>query len=167
MLNIIAALAVVLLVILALRRPAGTSGVPSRKTDENVPSPWIVGLPGLLMAGLWFGLLDLPHFLRSGVWAFIPIVLGIALVAGFASLIKSWSTHRSWSDLHRLALVFSPLVVSTLFGIFRVTAGSRLDQLGIVIFGMIALILLALLARRLQRRDHETAITHHYLRSSR
>ena len=130
--------------------------------DENIPGPWIVGWLGPLIAGLWFGLLDLPHFLRTSVWVFIPIVLGIALVSGFASLIKSWSTHRSWSDLHRLALVFGPLIVSTWWGIFRVTAGSRLDQLGIVIFGIVALILLALLARRLQPREHEREITHNY-----
>jgi hypothetical protein len=165
-LNIITALIAILLVMFALRRPAGESGELSRNTDERAPSPWTVGLLGLLMAGLWFGLLDLPHFLRTGAWAFVPIVLGIALVAGFASLIRSWSHHRSWSDLHRLALVFGPLIVGTLWGIFQVTAGNPLDQLGISILALITLILLALFARRLQRRDHEAEVMHNYLRSS-
>ena len=165
-LNLIAALVAILFVILALRRPIEKSVELSHETAENVSSPWIVGLLGLLMAGLWFGLLDLPHFLRTGVWVFIPIVLGIALVAGFVSLIRSWSNHRSWSDLHRLALVFGPLIVSTLCGIFRVTAGSRLDQFGVIVFGMIAMILLVLLERRLQSREHGTEISHNYLQSS-
>jgi hypothetical protein len=165
-LNLIAALVAILFVILALRRPVEKSVELSHETAGDVPSPWIVGLLGLLMAGLWFGLLDLPHFLRTGVWVFIPIVLGIALVTGFASLIRAWSTHQSWSDLHRLALVFGPLIVSTLWGIFRVTAGSRFNQLGVVVFGILAAILLVLLARRLQRQYHETEALHHYLRSS-
>lgn len=59
-----------------------------------------------------------------------------------------------------------PLIVGTWWGIFRVTAGNRLDQLGVTIFRMIALILLVLLARRLQSREHETEVMHNYLRSS-
>jgi hypothetical protein len=118
------------------------------------------------MAGLWFGLLDLPHFLRTGVLVFILIVLGIALVAGFASLIRSSSNHRAWSDLYRLALVFGPLIVSTLWAIFRVTAASFFDQLGVVIFAMTTLILLALLAKQLHSRMHDTEVMHNYLRSS-
>jgi hypothetical protein len=35
-----------------------------------------------------------------------------------------------------------------------------------VVFGILATILLVLLARRLQRQDHETDALHHYLRSS-
>jgi hypothetical protein len=164
LLNLFAAIVAILLVVFASWRLAGESKELSSDTHGNVPSPWTVGLLGLLMAGLWFGLLDLPHFLRTGMWAFIPIVLGIVLLAGFASLIRSWSNHRTWTDLHRLALIPGPLIASTLWAIFRVTAGSALNQLGVVVFAIIAVILLVLLARRLQNRDHE--IAHHYLRSS-
>jgi hypothetical protein len=59
------------------------------------------------------------------------------------------------------------MIVSTLWGIFLVTAGSPLDQLGIAILGLIALALLALLGRRLQRHEYETESMPTYLRSSR
>jgi hypothetical protein len=80
LLNLLAALVAILLAIAALRRLSGETRERSYETDENVPSPWIVGSLGLLMAGLWFGLLDLPDFLRTGAWALIPIMVGIALV---------------------------------------------------------------------------------------
>ena len=150
-LNLLAAGVAILLVVLALRSPSREAAQRSPEADRKVPSPWVIGLLGLVMAGLWFVLIDLPQSLRTGLCALIPIVLGLALVAGFASLVRRWSSYRTWSDLHRLALVPGPLIVSTLWGIFRVTAGSPLDQAGIVIFGIIAVILLALLARRLQQ----------------
>jgi hypothetical protein len=167
LLNLFAALVAILLIVLALVWPVRETRKPSREVDQEVPSPWIVGLLGLLMAGLWFGLLDLPHFLRTGLWVLIPIILGMALIAGFALLIKRWSDRKAWSDLHRLALVVGPMIVSTLWGIFLVTAGSPLDQLGIAILGLIALALLALLGRRLQRHEYETESMPTYLRSSR
>ncbi|HSB02824.1 MAG TPA: hypothetical protein VLE49_19400, partial [Anaerolineales bacterium] len=151
-----AALVAILLVLLALTGPARTSEKLSHKPDGNVPSPWIVSLLGFLMAALWFGLLDLPHPLRAGAWVLLPMAVEIALVTGFASLIKRWSSYEAWSDLHRLALAVGPLIMSTLSGFFLVTAANRLDQLGVGIVGAIAMILLALFARRLQYRGHES-----------
>jgi hypothetical protein len=166
LLNLLAAFVAIVLIVLALTWPTREPRELPHNVSGKAPSPWIVGLLGLLMAAFWFGLLDLPHFLRTGGWAFVPIVLGIAPVAGFASLIRRWSGYGTWSDLHRLALAVGPLIVSTLWGLFRVTTGSRLDQLGIVVFGILAAILLVLLARRLQHQDHETEAIHRSLRSS-
>jgi len=70
-------------------------------------------------------------------------------------LIQRWSREEAWSDLHRLALLFGPLTMVMLSGFFFVTAGNRLDQLGVGIFGFITIILLAFFARRLQPRVHE------------
>jgi hypothetical protein len=154
-LNLIAALVAIVLVILALIWPARNVQQISEESTGNVPNPWIVGLLGLLMAALWFGLLDLPHPLRRVAWVLVPMIFDAALIAGFAFLIRRWSDYKAWSDLHRLALVFGPLIISTLSGIFRVTAANRLDQLGLSFFGMIAFILLALFAQRLIHRGHE------------
>jgi hypothetical protein len=104
------------------------------------------------MAALWFGLLSLPQPLRAGARVLIPIVLEVALLVGFASLIQRWSRSEAWNDLHRLALIFGPLIVVMIAGTFFVTAGHRLDQIGAGIFGIITIILLAFFARRLQFR---------------
>jgi hypothetical protein len=156
LLNLFALLVAILLVVLALTQPSRTSGTLSNRPDGKVPSPSILSLLGSLMAALWFGLLNLPEPLRAGAWVLIPIVLEIALLIGFASLIQRWSSNEAWNDLHRLALIFGPLIMVMLSGAFFVTAGNRLDQLGVGLFGIITVILVALFARRLQNRVLES-----------
>jgi hypothetical protein len=158
LLNFIAALVAIVLVVLALTWPARSVQQISEESTGNVPSPWIVGLLGLVLAALWFGLLDLPHPLRAGAWVLVPMIFDAALFAGFAFLIRRWSGYKGWGDLHRLTLVFGPLIISTLSGIFRVTAANRLDQVGVSFFGLIAFIFLAFFARRLKRRGHAAEI---------
>jgi hypothetical protein len=155
LLNLFAVLVAILLVARALIMPTRAFEKLSGKAGGRVPSPWIISLLGFLMAALWFGLLDLPEPLRAGAWVLIPIVFDVALLIGFASLIRRWSSDETWSDLHRLALIAGPLIMVIVSGSLFVTAGNRLDQLGIGIFGLITMILLALFARRLQHRVRE------------
>jgi hypothetical protein len=150
--NLFAALIAILLVVSALTRPARTFEELSNRPAGKVPSPWIISLLGFLMAVFWFGLLNLPQPLRTGVWVLVPIVLDIALLIGFASLVQRWSSDEAWNDLHRLALIFGPLIMVMLSGSLFVTAGNRLDQLGVGIFGIVTIILLSFFARRLQHR---------------
>jgi len=159
LLNLFAALLAILLMVLALTRPARTPKNLSNKLNEKVPNPWIIGLLGFLMVALWFGLLNLPQPLRTGAWVLIPIAVEIALLIGFASLIRRWSSAGAWNDLHRLALAFGPLIMVMISGFFFVTAGNRLDQLGVGIFGIITIILLAFFARRLQPRWRESPVS--------
>ena len=131
LLNLFAALAAIVLVLLALTRPARPFVKLSNKPDGNVPSPWIISLLGFLMSALWFGLLNLPQPLRQGGWLLIPVILNLTLLFGFASLIQRWSSHEAWNDLHRLGLIFGPLIMVMVSGSFFVTAGNRLDQFGV------------------------------------
>jgi len=72
-----------------------------------------------------------------------------------ALLLRGWSAAgRAWSDLHELALVFGALLSSMLFGYFFVTVGSRVDQVGQGVASVVALLLLALFARRLRKWTH-------------
>ena len=158
LLNLFATLVAILLIVLALTRPTRTSEELSSQPNGKVPNPWIVSLLAFLMAFLWFALLNLPQPLRAGAWVLIPMLLDIALLIGFASLVRRWSSDETWSDLHRLALIFGPLIMVMISGSFFVTAGNRLDQLGVGIFGVITIILLALFARRLQYRVREVPI---------
>jgi len=152
LLNLLAALVAIVLVVLAVAGPARVPEKLSNKSAGKVLTPWIIGLLAFLMAALWFGLLNLPQPLRAGAWVLIPIVLDIALVIGFAALVRQWSSYEAWNDLHRLALVVGPLIMNTLSGALFVTAPNRLDQLGVGVFGVITMILLAFFARQLQRR---------------
>jgi hypothetical protein len=154
--NLFAALVAILLVGLALTLPPRTFEKFSKESAGKVPSTWIISLLGFLMAALWFGLLNLPQPVRAGAWVLIPMVLDIALLIGFASLIQRWSSDATWNDLHRLALIFGPLIMVMLSGSFFVTAGNRLDQLGVGIFGIITIILLTVFAGRLQHRVLES-----------
>jgi hypothetical protein len=158
LLNLFTALVAILLIVLALTRPTRPSEELSRQPNGKVPNPWIVSLLAFLMASLWFALLNLPQPLRAGAWVLIPMLLDIALLIGFASLVRRWSSDETWSDLHRLALIFGPLIMVMISGFFFVTAGNRLDQLGVGTFGLITIILLALFARRLQYRVREVPI---------
>src|ERR1043165_7672480 len=155
LLNLFAALVAIVLIVLALTRRTPALENRASTSDSNVPSPWIISLLGFLMAALWFGLLNLPQRLRLGAWVLIPIIVEITLVVGFASLIQKWSNSEEWTNLHRLALVVGPLIMVMISGSFFVTAGNRLDQLGVGIFSVITLILLALFARRLQQHSYE------------
>jgi len=147
-----AALLAVALVTLALGWPAAPAPKPAAEPVRDAPSPWLVGLVAALTAGLWFGLLDLPSSLRESALVLLPMLGELALVAGVAALIRRWSARRDWSDIHRLALACGALLASMLFGFFAVTAGNRVDQQGQGVASLVAVVLLALLARRLQQR---------------
>ncbi|VVB64619.1 Uncharacterised protein [uncultured archaeon] len=146
------------LVGLALVWTAAPARPPSNEPVRNAPAPWLGGLVAFLAAGAWFGLLDLPHVMRTGVLVLVPMTLGVVLAAGMAALIRQWSAPgRRWSDQHSLALAFGPLLVSMLWGFFFVTAGNHVDQLGQGAASVVAVVLLMLFARRLRERGHVAA----------
>jgi hypothetical protein len=152
-----AALVATGLVALALGWPVtGAAPAPSSST-RDAPSPWLVGLVTLLAACAWFILLDVPHALRAGVLVLAPMLAELALVAGVAALLRRWSAGRGWTDLHCLALACGALLVSMLSGFFFVTVGNRIDQLGQGVASVVAVILLALFAQRLQQRRRAPA----------
>jgi hypothetical protein len=147
-----AALVAVALVALSLAWPV-TSSVPSAPESlREAPSPWLVGLVAFLTAVAWFVLLDLPHVLRTFPLALAPILAEVALVAGVVALLRRWSARQGWSDSHRLALASAAMLASMLFGFFAVTASNPIDQLGQGVASVVAVVLLAYFAWRLQQR---------------
>jgi hypothetical protein len=138
---------------LALLWPVRPAAAPPSGLVQGAPSPWLVGLVTALAAGAWFILLGLPSALRAGTLVLIPMLAEGVLVAGVAALLRRWSASRGWSDLHRLALACGALLVTMLVGFFSVTAGNALDQLGQGIASLLAVMLLALFARRLQQQS--------------
>ena len=83
--------------------------------------------------------------------ALVPLLLGCLVATALAALIRRWTTQgREWTSLHALALVGGALVPSTLVGIFLITAGDRVDQIGQVVVAGIALLLLTAFTVRLR-----------------
>jgi len=141
------------LVTLALGWPADLGRREPPGPKRPAPSPWFVGLVALTAGLAWFHLLDLPHVLRTWPLALVPLLLGCLVATALAALIRRWTTEgREWTSLHALALVGGALVPSTLVGIFLITAGDRVDQIGQVVVAGIALLLLTAFAVRLRTR---------------
>jgi hypothetical protein len=141
------------LVTLALGWPADLGRRETPGPKRPAPSPWFVGLVALAAGLAWFNLLNLPQVLRTGPLALVPLLLGCLVATTLVGLIRRWTTEgREWTSLHALALVGGALVPSTLVGIFFVTAGDRVDQMGQVVVAVIALLLLTTFAVRLRTR---------------
>jgi hypothetical protein len=151
---VVAVLAVVGLVVLALRLRSGSVATEHTGPGGGVPSPWLVGFLTFLAAGAWFvPLLDLPGILRTGAWALVPMLLAATPVAVVLALIRRWSRLDSgWTDIHCLGLVMGALPASMLYGFFYVTAGSPVDRTGQAVASVAAVAFLILFARRVRSR---------------
>lgn len=67
--------------------------------------------------------------------------------------------NPGWTDAHRWALVFGPVLVSSSFGVVAVTADSRIDQIGVASFAMGTLTTLLIFARA-RRQISDPMISH-------
>ncbi len=137
-----AVVVICVLVALALNWTTPIRSVPPT-SNRAAPSPWVIGLVGLLAAAAWFVLLDLPHALRNGFWVLIPMLLDLLMVTVVVALLRQWSAGWGWGDVHRLALVWGALPITMAWGFFFVTAGNPVNQAGQGLASVLALILLA------------------------
>lgn len=115
------------------------------------PTPhwWLVGILAAIWAMSLFGLFVIPPSIRptNAVGLFMLAQLGFTAVLVWRLKIIS-TNNPAWTDAHRWALVFGPLLVSSSFGLFSVTAHSRIDQIGVASFAIITLTTLLILAKR-------------------
>jgi hypothetical protein len=154
LLNVGIALLVILLLVLAtLRfRPPPHTG---KRATRPAWSPWLLGPIAFLFGVFWWVLVGLAYIPASsfpGVSPLIPIGIGLAW-AGLALLVvRTLSSALGWQDRHRLALIFGAVLANMGGGILVSVALSPLDQVGKLVFDLIALILLACLAWRLRKR---------------
>src|SRR5262245_59630685 len=150
--------AVALLIVIALGAWALLKPVKSESSstarDQRVPSFWILGILGFLLAGSWFHLLILPSILRTGALVVIPMLATLAMVASYVHWLDRWSTQsRDWTDLHGLAVVIGVLIPMMLFGYVAVTAANRVDQIAQGVSSLLALGLLITIAFRTRARS--------------
>jgi hypothetical protein len=149
---IVAALAVILLlVVFALVRPV-RSGIGKQKFHP-VPSPWRMGMIAFLLSLPWFSLAILPYIVPESIPMPVCIMIGLVWAAAAFVLIRYWSSSPSWNEAHHLSLVFGALLASILAGfIINGPILSPLDLAGKAILDLLALLLLARLAIKIQQQ---------------
>lgn len=158
-----AIVAVIALVVAALSMQP-TSPAPKVADGELRPGPsaWLVGLVSLLATLLWYELLRLPDWMRSGPIVLLPMILILAVAIGVIALIRYWSApDRRWTDLHRLALAWGPVLTNMIVGYFWISAGNRTNQLFQGIVSIVCFILLAIFTYSLYRREGVELVTVH------
>lgn len=156
LLNVGLALVVIILLVVAtlsVRPPTH----PAEKTTRRAWSPWLLGLITFLFGFFWWLMIALAYINASVFHGASPLIpLGIGLVwAGLALLVVRYlSTANGWQDRHRLALIFGAVLASMVGGVLVILAATPLDQIGKLVFDLIAIILLARLAWHLRKRKH-------------
>jgi len=135
----------------ALTWPRAEVSTNSVQSPAPRPTPpwWLVGILAETWAMSLFGLFVIPPSIRptNAVGIFMLAQLGFTAVLVWRLKIIS-TNNPGWTDAHRWALVFGPALVSSAFGLFSVTASSRIDQIGVASFAIVTLITLLILARR-------------------
>lgn len=114
---------------------------------RRTPPWWLIGISTAIWAMSLFGLLAIPQSIKptNTVAIFMLAQLGLTFVLVWRWTILSTS-NPNWSDSHRWAMVFGPILVSASFGVVAVTADSRIDQIGVASFTVVTLITLLILA---------------------
>jgi len=126
---------------------ASTSNAPN-PSPRVTPPWWFI----LLLAALWaaslFALLFIPTSLKTTGAVGIILLGQLGFTALLVWRLKVLSANNpGWTNAHRWALVFGPVLVSSCFGLVE-TAGSRLDQIGVASFALVTLTTLLILATR-------------------
>jgi hypothetical protein len=104
------------------------------------------------VAAIWalslFGLFAIPRSIKSTNTVVVFMLAQLGFTAMLVRRLQIISTNNpGWTDAHRWALVFGPTLVSSSFGLFAVTTGRRIDQIGVASFAIITLSTLLILAR--------------------
>ena len=134
----------------ALNWPRAEISTNSVQSPSPRPTPpwWLVGILAAIWAMSLFGLFVIPQSIRPTNAVGIFMLAQLGFTAALAWRLKIISTNNpGWTDAHRWALVFGPALVSSSFGLFSVTAHSRIDQIGVASFAVATLITLLILAR--------------------
>ncbi|MFF0265203.1 hypothetical protein [Kribbella sp. NPDC004536] len=133
--NIGAAVAVVVLIALA----AWVGRRTPRRTTGNVPSPWIVGIAGLVLSSGWMLVND---ELKNGwLCAGVSIVIDVLAIVLFVT----WSRRTTWTRMHTLAAAGGAMLTyawhafpeSPVFG-----ASMTVDLIGNTVFALLAVAVL-------------------------
>ena len=127
----------------------------SDSTTRTALPAWLMVVAAMVLGFPWYGLLELIFGERSTqpFWLSMAVAL---MWAGFAYfLIRYWSVGRGWSNLHRWGLAFGAVLVCMIAGFSGSGTWPRQDLVGKWVLDVLAVILFALLARRIWKRCQE------------
>jgi hypothetical protein len=127
----------------------------AQSTQRRAWSPWLVGLIAFLFGLFWFVLIAFPYLdsaLLPGLSPLIPIGFGLVWGGLAVLFVRSQSSARGWRDSHRLALIFGAVLASMLGGVLVVVRAAPIDQIGKLVFDLIAIVLFVWFAWRLRHR---------------
>ncbi|MEU7855386.1 hypothetical protein [Nonomuraea sp. NPDC049141] len=145
--------AVALLAFVALRVLREASAAPSTVRGARVGAS-VAGVFGVLagfgyLALLYpFGGASQPAF-THGAWVAVPMLGAAALAVLTGWLVRRWTASGEWTDRHSLCLAGGALVGHTAFGVVS-NAVTLADKLELSALGLLTVVLLALLGRRLK-----------------
>jgi hypothetical protein len=119
------------------------------------PPPWLLGLAGGLWAVVWYGLV----LLGFGIAPWFPPALavggGLILATLIVLLLPRWAADSGWNVSHEFSVIFGTMLGSMLVGFIGFIGAWPPDLYFKACVDLIALILMIVLGRRLQRRSHQ------------
>ena len=127
----------------------------TKLTANDVPNPasrltppwWLAGILAAIWAASLFGLFLIPASIKPTKVVAIFMLAQLAFTGVLVWRLQVVSRNNpGWTDAHRWALVFGAVLVSSGFGLLAITAGSRIDQIGVALFSGVTLITLFILA---------------------
>jgi hypothetical protein len=145
---LIAAVAIALLIIAALRVP---NRPPARALAP--PWPWLLGLLAAVWAVLWFGLVVLAFGIApqlAAVWVAAGALIIAVLLLIF---VPRWAASSKWGRRHDYALLAGALSGSTAVSFVGFIGGASLDLWFKIIVDAAACVWLVWLGRRVLRRS--------------
>jgi hypothetical protein len=157
-LYIVAAL-IVIAMIVAGTLLIGPRARPSQKADRRAARPWLVWLLSFGFSLAWFLMIILaylPATSLNGMSPLIPIGAGLVWIGIGLLVVRRISSAADWGDRQRLALIFGASVASMLGGTLVVLTAAPIDIIGKYALDLIAVVLFAMFAARLRRRELQT-----------
>ncbi|MGI5224679.1 hypothetical protein [Actinoallomurus sp. CA-142502] len=118
-----------------------------------VPRPAVAGVVSAVAALGFIGLLypfagaRHPAF-THGAWVLVPMLAAAALAVGAGLALWRWTAAADWTSRHRLAAISGALIAHTVFGVVANTHTVP-DTAGLTVIGVVMIVLLVLLGRRL------------------
>ena len=115
--------------------------------------PWLLAVLSFVWSLAWFVLVLLSTGYVPSVPAWAAIVLGAVLAALAFAIFRRLAQKFVLRDRHRLALISGALLASMLVGVLASGITLPIDMAGKIVFDLAALVLLAVLFRRVQTEN--------------
>jgi hypothetical protein len=127
-------------------------------SSGSAPGAWLAGLIAFVFALPWTLLVLLAYGLAPAIPFGVPMVGGAIWACAVLAVFTRWTTSRTWSDMHRFAVVFGGVAACMAGGfvIFAVGGALAIDWIGKLMINLFAILAFICLGRKL-RNESEAA----------